>query len=70
MLAVILSVNDAECFVVPNVVHYMMLRPDHAAVNRNATLLEYPGFLEFTDTSGRPIASSLLAPGSGAKYSE
>ena len=40
-----MSVNDAECFAVPNVVHYIMLRPDHAVVDRNASFLDYLSFL-------------------------
>ena len=37
--------NYAECFVVPNIVHYIMLRPDNPVVDQNATFLQYLSFL-------------------------
>jgi len=41
----VVDVNDTECFVVPNVVHYIMLRPDVATDDQNMTFLQYLSFL-------------------------
>ena len=38
-------INYTECFVVPNVVHYIMLRPDDATADQNMTFLQYLSFL-------------------------
>jgi len=36
---------SAECFVVPNIVHYIMLRLDNSGYDQNMTFLQYLSFL-------------------------
>jgi len=39
------SVNEDECFVVPNVVHYVMIKPADASSDQNMTFLQYLSLL-------------------------
>jgi len=41
----VLCVNEDECFVVPNVVHYVMIKPADASSDQNMTFLQYLSLL-------------------------
>ena len=41
----LLSVNEDKCFVVPNVVHYVMIKPTDASSDQKMTFLQYLSLL-------------------------